>query len=142
MALSEQARLRFRPLQRPHRLRYECRTNDSPWISGRLKDKIRRRSYSCDGCLDRNKTPKDRSFVKSHGKWIHGAPMLRRDLWKRIAGDAGVWLCTDCVRKRLGRPHISYDFKWPWYCYEMLPSWFDSRHKYRNWWYERNKVAR
>lgn len=53
-----------------------------------------------------------------------GAPMLRMDLWRRIAGSR--WrevMCLPCMRQRLGRPFLTNWDAWGvWWQYQRLPS--------------------
>ncbi len=111
--LSYKARRRFRSLGKPHVERYETYTNYGSGLTvGRLRHKMPRRKFFCDGCYDQS----------SHQR---SAGMLRIDLWMRVAGDPGVFLCEACVKRRLGRPFMPYDFKQPWWDYQLLPSMVD-----------------
>ncbi len=117
--LSQAARRRFRSFCAPHVQRYETHSNDSKWTSYRLIHKLPRKNFTCDDCRGK--------YYQYNRTQFEGAPMLRIDLWKRIAGDSAVWLCLDCARKRLGRPFTEYDFKHPWWDYQLLPSYADER---------------
>jgi hypothetical protein len=113
--LSEAARRRFRPLTGPYVPQYDSYSNDSPWTVGRLGHKMPVRKYDCDDC---------RGSYQNNGirHKFTLAPMLRIDLWKRIAGDPGITLCLQCLKKRLGRPLTDYDYAQPWWDYQLLPT--------------------
>jgi hypothetical protein len=56
--------------------------------------------------------------------WPIYPPMLRMDLWRRIAGDR--WrqvMCLRCMLRKVGRPLVpQWDFKSPWWWYETTPT--------------------
>jgi hypothetical protein len=66
------------------------------------------------------------------------APMLRIDLWKKIAGARWrEFMCLDCMRRRLGRPFTKWDHQLPWWFYQKLPT---QRETVRRWLSERERI--
>lgn len=100
---------RFMPLARHHEFRRGARDNANLLTMHWHFDKDGHYQFRCEVCL--------------RPDWCtEESPVLREDLWKRVAGETAAIICLPCLKKKLGRPFTTWDFKWPRWDTDRLPS--------------------